>query len=233
MTTSSVLRIPLEPQPDQDTTRKIVVTGAHPGDPEAGCGGLIALLTQAGHSVVLSYLTRGEAGIEGKSHQQAANIRTAEAKISSELLGGSTHYFGQTDGATFTDNEQYQKMLDFLEAEQPDLLLTHWPMDTHLDHRACAALTYDAWLRLTKTPSLYYYEVTPGGQTQNFVPSDYADISSTVHMKRRACFAHESQKMEQLYPTDHEKMELFRGMESGYAFAEAFARHTRNPTQFA
>lgn len=233
MTTASVLGIPLENSLNQSSTKKVVVTGAHPGDPEAGCGGLIALLTQAGHQAVLSYLTRGEAGIEGKSHQQAADIRTAEAKVSSEMLGGSTHYFGQTDGATFIDHQQYQKMLDFLEAEQPDLLLTHWPMDTHLDHRACAALTYDAWLRMGRKPALYYYEVTPGGQTQNFVPSDYADISPVVQLKRRACFAHTSQKMEQLYPTDHEKMELFRGMESGYAFAEAFVRHTRNPTQFA
>lgn len=233
MTTSSVLGIPLETHPYQASPKKVVVTGAHPGDPEAGCGGLIALLTRAGHQVVLSYLTKGEAGIEGKSHQQAADIRTEEAKVSSEMLGASTHYFGQTDGATFTDNAQYQKMLDFLESEQPDLLLTHWPMDTHLDHRACAALTYDAWLRMRRPSALYFYEVTPGGQTQNFVPSNYADISPVVQLKRRACFAHKSQKMEQLYPADHEKMELFRGMESGYDFAEAFARHTHNPTQFA
>ncbi len=233
MAPSSALGISLVPDPSLAEPKKVVVTGAHPGDPEAGCGGLIARLTQAGHQVVLSYLTKGEAGIEGATHQEAATTRMAEAKVSSEMLGGSTHYFGQTDGATFTDNGQYQKMLEFLEAEQPDLLLTHWPMDTHLDHRACAALTYDAWLRLSNPPALYFYEVTPGGQTQNFVPSDYADISPVVQLKRRACFAHESQRMEKLYPTDHEKMETFRGMESGYEFAEAFARHTRNPTRFA
>ena len=233
MTTSFVLGVPLEPKPSSDTSKKVVVTGAHPGDPEAGCGGLIALLTQAGHQVVMAYLTRGEAGIPGKTHQEAADIRTAEAKLSSNMLGGSTYYFGQMDGATFADNSQYQKMLAFLDAEQPDLVLTHWPLDTHLDHRACATLAYDAWLRMSTPSALYFYEVAPGSETQNFVPSDYADISSVVQLKRKACYAHKSQKLEEIYPVDHEKMEHFRGMESGYEFAEAFARHARSPSRLA
>lgn len=212
--------------------QKVIITGAHPGDPEAGAGGLAALLARAGHEVVFSYLTRGEAGIPDRSATEAATIRTAEADVSSRLLGARTHYFGQTDGNTFTDNQQYDKMLGFLEAESPDLLLTHWPVDTHLDHRACAALVYDAWHRLERKPALYYYEVTPGGQTQNFVPTDYADITEVVDLKRRACYAHVSQNMEALYPTDHARMEEFRGMESGHPYAEAFARHTRNPQPF-
>ena len=212
--------------------QKIIVTGAHPGDPEAGAGGLVALLTQAGHEVVLSYLTGGEAGISGKTHVEAAAIRSAEAAISSELLGARTHFFGQVDGDTFTDNSQYAKMLAFLEEEQPDLLLTHWPVDTHLDHRACAALVYDAWHYMGQKPALYYYEVAPGAQTQNFIPTDYADITGVVELKRRACFTHVSQRMELLYPTDHALMEEFRGMEYGCAYAEAYQRHTRNPQRF-
>ena len=214
------------------TPQKIIVTGAHPGDPEAGAGGLVALLTRAGHEVVLSYLTRGEAGIPRKTQEEAAAIRSAEAGVSSELLGARTHYFGQVDGATFTDNGQYAKMLAFLEEEQPDLLLTHWPMDTHLDHRACAALVYDAWNYMGQKPALYYYEVAPGAQTQNFIPTDYADITPVVELKRRACYAHASQNMEQLYSTDHALMEEFRGMEYGCAYAEAYQRHTRNPQRF-
>src|SRR3954454_18994674 len=65
---------------------KIIIAGAHPGDPEAGCGGTIARYTDAGHEVVALYLTRGEGGISGKTAHQAADIRSAEAKAACEIL---------------------------------------------------------------------------------------------------------------------------------------------------
>ena len=57
---------------------KVVVAGAHPDDPESGCGGTMLRYALAGHEVVALYLTRGEAGIRDKSHDEAAGIRTAE-----------------------------------------------------------------------------------------------------------------------------------------------------------
>src|SRR5262245_13412381 len=57
----------------------VVVAGAHPDDPETGCGGTMLRYAEAGHDVVALYLTRGEAGIRDKSHAEAAGIRTAEA----------------------------------------------------------------------------------------------------------------------------------------------------------
>ncbi|NUQ20190.1 MAG: PIG-L family deacetylase, partial [Gemmatimonadaceae bacterium] len=55
---------------------KVLVAGGHPDDPESGCGGTMARYADAGHDVVALYLTRGEAGIEGTSHVDAARIRT-------------------------------------------------------------------------------------------------------------------------------------------------------------
>ena len=57
----------------------IVCVGGHPDDPESGCGGTLARFTSTGHAVTVIYLTRGEAGIPGKSHGDAADIRTREA----------------------------------------------------------------------------------------------------------------------------------------------------------
>ena len=53
---------------------KIVCVGGHPDDPESGCGGTLAKLAAAGNDVTIIYLTRGEAGIEGKSFTEAASI---------------------------------------------------------------------------------------------------------------------------------------------------------------
>ena len=62
----------------QNRGLKIVCVGGHPDDPESGCGGTLARYAALGHSVTVIYLTRGEAGIPGKSHDEAAGIRSAE-----------------------------------------------------------------------------------------------------------------------------------------------------------
>ena len=49
--------------------RLFLITGAHPDDPETGCGGTIARLIREGNRVKILYFTKGEAGIPGKSHE--------------------------------------------------------------------------------------------------------------------------------------------------------------------
>src|SRR6516225_948257 len=76
---------------------KAVCVGAHPDDPESGCGGTLARYAAAGHQVTVIYLTRGEAGIAGKSHQEAAAIRTGEAETACKVLGARAVFAGQID----------------------------------------------------------------------------------------------------------------------------------------
>ncbi|WP_350292651.1 PIG-L family deacetylase [uncultured Croceitalea sp.] len=211
---------------------KIVVTGAHPDDPETGCGGLIAKMTNEGHEVTIGYLTKGEAGIYGVSHEDAARIRTIEAKKACEILKAKYFFLGQIDGSTVVNEEAYLQMSEFLKAEKPDLLFTHWPIDAHRDHRICSILTYDAWLGMENRPNFYYYEVLTGEQTQTFNPTDFVDITSVIDIKHKACFVHSSQNIKQYYPGDHGKMEEFRGMQGGYEHAEAFVAHTKNNSRF-
>ena len=223
--------LPLAATTNPEAKLKVVVTGAHPDDPETGCGGLIALLSAAGHSVTVAYLTRGEAGIAGVDHDEAAAIRTKEAEHACTILGAQPIFMGQVDGDSYVSASAYQQVSELLHAEHPDLLLTHWPIDTHRDHRSCSMLTYDAWLRMEKKPDLYFYEVVSGGQTQNFAPTNFINISSVRSVKHEACYAHESQNVAEQYPKDHGKMEEFRGMESGHPYAEALVRHWQNPQQ--
>ncbi len=79
---------------------KIVCVGAHPDDPESGCGGTLGRYAALGHAVTIIYLTRGERGIEGKSLDEAARIRTAECETACRIIGAKPVFFGQIDGAT-------------------------------------------------------------------------------------------------------------------------------------
>jgi LmbE family N-acetylglucosaminyl deacetylase len=212
-----------------DKKMKIVVVGAHPDDPETLCGGTMALFSNSGHEVVSVYLTRGEAGIEGKSYEESAKIRTAEALASCKILNVRPEFLGQIDGNCEITSESYAPLLQLFKKEEPDIILTHWPIDSHRDHRICSDLVYDAWLNLGRKSALYYCEAMSGVQSQNFTPTNYIDITSVAELKHKACFAHVSQEIEQTYKYHHGKMEMFRGMEFGCDYAEAFVRHVKSP----
>ena len=206
---------------------KVIVVGGHPDDPESGCGGTMALYASLGHEVVALYLTRGEAGIPGKTHEQAATIRTSECLRACEILKSRAVFAGQIDGATEVNSARYAGFREILESERPDIVYTHWPVDTHPDHRAASLLAYDAWLRGGRKFALFYFEVMSGSQTQNFSPSHYVDITSMESLKRAACFAHSSQNPAEFY-AEHDVMNRFRGMESGVKFAEGFVEHVQS-----
>jgi LmbE family N-acetylglucosaminyl deacetylase len=207
---------------------KVVVFGGHPDDPETMAGGTIARFTGLGHDVVCLYLTRGEAGIEGRSHADAARVRTEEAEKACAAIGARLRFAGQVDGATEVTAARYAESRAILDEEKPDLLVTHWPVDTHRDHRATSLLAYDAWLALGRSFDLYYGEVLTGDQTQQFAPTHWVDVTAVVERKRASCFAHASQDPAAMW-SHHDQMHRFRGREAGFGAAEAFALHPRSP----
>ena len=206
---------------------KVVVAGAHPDDPESASGGLMALYADAGHDVASLYLTRGEAGVPAKSHEEAARIRTEEAEAACRILGSRPVFAGQVDASTEVNRARYDELKRLLDDEKPDLVVTHWPIDTHRDHRAISLLVYDAWLHSGKSFELYYFETESGQQTQHFWPTHYVDITEVEERKRQACFAHKSQNPEKGFYTLHSEMHRFRGCEAGVRLAEAYIRHNQ------
>ncbi len=206
--------------------RKILVIGAHPDDPETSAGGTMCLLTRAGHEVVCVYLTRGEAGIAGKSAAEAAAIRVAECEAANAVTGTRHIFMNQVDGNTEINLDRYREMRELLERERPDVVLTHWPIDGHRDHAICGLLVLDAWRRVGRTFDLYYMEAMSGTQSQMFHPTDWVDIESVLEQKHRACNCHVSQGMDDLMEGWHGPMERFRGIECRCNYAEAFIHHS-------
>ena len=206
---------------------KIVVTGGHPGDPEYGCGGTVARYSDLGHEVTLLYLNRGEKGCGSKSPNECGTLRTSEAGKACGILKAEPVFARQIDGEAVLNTDRYAEFRRLLDGEKPDVLFTHWPIDGHRDHRAISALAYDAWLQMGKSFAFYYYEVSDGEDTLMFAPTDYVDISGTEPRKRAACYAHASQAPDHFYALQAE-VSHFRGVESGFAQAEAFVRHTQS-----
>ena len=115
--------------------KKALIIGAHPDDPETGCGGTMLMLRKAGWEVVSVYLTKGHGGIEGKSHDEAASIRTQEAIEACKVLDARPIFMTQIDGNAEVTKARYAEMQELIAAENPDVVFTHWPLDSHTDQR--------------------------------------------------------------------------------------------------
>src|SRR5271157_5692298 len=217
---------PLHERTDPSRKLKVIVTGGHPGDPEYGCGGTIARYTDLGHEVVLLYLNRGEWPPSAAPESGAA--RVAEATKACEILKAHPLYAGQMNGRAVVDPAHYEAYRKLLEAQRPDVVFTHWPIDNHADHRAISMLTYDAWLKMGKSFALYYYEVSNGEDTVHFSPTHYVNISQTEPRKRLAWYAHASQSPDKFCALQ-ELVTRMRGIESGHRQAEGYIRHVQSP----
>jgi len=205
---------------------KIVCVGGHPDDPESGCGGALAKFSASGHDATIIYLTRGEAGIPGKSHDEAAAIRSKEAVEACKILNAKPVFAGQVDADTIMNNEWVTKMQQLIAIERPDIVFTHWPVDSHKDHQVASLLTIQTWVQSTEKFDLYFFEVCAGEQTMTFHPTDYVDITDVQQQKRKAVFCHISQDPDSIYSCGHASMEDFRGREISVKAAEAFVHMT-------
>ena len=207
---------------------KVIVTGGHPGDPEYGCGGTIARYTDLGHEVVLLYLNNGE----WPPDKLASGFRAREAQKACDILKARPLYAGQINGWAVVDaahDEAFRKLLD---AEKPDVVFTHWPIDNHADHRAIANLTFESWKQLKHRFALYYFEVSDGEDTVQFpAPTHYVDITAVADIKKTACYAHASQTPDRYYPLQ-DTVANFRGFQAATAKAEAFILQLGSPTTF-
>ena len=201
---------------------KFLVAGGHPGDPEYGCGGTIARLTASGHRVVLLYMNDG-------AWETSAVIRTAEARKACEILKARPVWAGQVNGHAIVDNAHYQEFQRIVEAEKPDAVFNHWPIDDHPDHRGISNLMYEAWKQLKKNFPLYYYEVSDGEDTQQFPsPTHFVDISAQIDTKKAACYAHASQSPDFFYELQ-DTVAHFRGLQCGSKRAEAYILQGGSP----
>lgn len=202
--------------------KKVLVIGAHPDDPESCCGGTMLKLKNAGCDVVAVYMTKGEAGVPNLPHAESSAIRVKEAEAACKVLGARAIFLTQIDGSSEVNKERYKEMLDIIQEEKPDIVFTHWPIDSHRDHRICSILTFDAWRQSKYSFELYYFEAMTGVQSQGFAPTDWVDISEVSEKKKEALYCHKCQNPDEWYDESHGRMELFRGLEHRCGRAEAF-----------
>jgi LmbE family N-acetylglucosaminyl deacetylase len=204
---------------DPPTKLRVVVFGAHPDDPESGCGGLIALLTQAGHEVIVAYGTcfRGDRTFFGKPE---ADVRRGEAVAACRILGARPVFFPFAHEKLVADHATLETIRKWLGDVKPDIVVTHWPLDTHENHHVVSSLVWQCY-QAQGGWNLYFFEVMTNQQSLDFKPTHYLDIEPVRDLKKKALDCHISQKPDEIWKV-HEAMHQRRGKECGVAHAEAY-----------
>jgi len=195
--------------------KKVLAVGAHPDDIEIGCAGTISKWVAEGVEFSQMILTSGGAG-------GVSDIRKEEQEEAARRLGVSRLFWGDyQDTELALCDTLIGDIESVIDEFKPDVVMTHYPKDTHQDHRVLATAVTTA---ARYTSNLLYYE---GPSTYEFAPLVFVDISEYLTRKNAALAAHASQmdKTNVVGLTINdvaEAMATFRGVECRARRAEAY-----------
>lgn len=125
--------------------KKVLIFAPHPDDEVIGCGGQISNHTAQGDTVVVVFLTNGEAGDLDIPANELATIRKVEAETAGNILGITTqHWLGLPDGGVMYDSQTVNRLTAIIRTEKPDVIYGPHASDAHTDHRAGYQLLAEA-----------------------------------------------------------------------------------------
>ncbi|MEL5993172.1 PIG-L deacetylase family protein [Hymenobacter segetis] len=201
-----------------------VVVAPHPDDEALGCGGLLALLRQAGQPVAAVLVSDGTMSHPNSvlfSAPARQAVRTAEFRHALTILGADAReplLLNLPDGrvpASPTEpgfTESVAQLREFLEHHQTETVLVPWRRDPHPDHRATAQLVQATLAAMPHLPRRLEYVVwaweraapedlpTAADAVQGF----RLDIAAGLSQKQRAITAHRSQVAPGVFTDDSE-----------------------------
>ncbi len=205
-----------------DERKNIVVVTAHPDDFAHSMGGTAILLSKR-YALHVLCATKGQRGIRGTGMREAAAIREKEEEAANALAGASVRFLGRTDGDVHADEDLCQAIAAVVEELLPVALFTLWPVNVP-DH----FMVYAAAMKALHLAGRYYEtevymsENGVGGQTCQFEPDLYVDITAVVEKKREMVRCHRSQNRDEEAVERVIERNRLRGMMARCDYAEPF-----------
>ncbi|GMV04759.1 MAG: bacillithiol biosynthesis deacetylase BshB1 [Gemmatimonadota bacterium] len=118
----------------------VLAVMAHPDDAELLCGGALAKSADAGRRVGILDLTAGEMGSQG-----TPELRAREAAAAAAVLGVEVRRCAGLPDSRLEDTEAARlAVVAHLRELRPRVVVTHWKVGRHRDHRVACELVRDA-----------------------------------------------------------------------------------------
>lgn len=190
-----------ENKPSNITSPKnILIITAHPDDWEGCMGGTALLLSKQGYKIHVLIASRGERGVKDKNGEkltdlgEAGKIREKEARNAIKLINGEINFMGKIDGDIYADKAGVDTVAYFLNKINPDIIFTMWGVDVP-DHAAAGNMALKAlWqTSMIHSKEVYFMEAGRGGQTNQFNPDFYINITDIYEEKLNLIRCHVSQ----------------------------------------
>lgn len=190
-----------------DPPRTAMVIGAHPDDPEFGCGGTVARWARAGCEVTYVIVTSGDKGSHDRSlrPEQVAAIREVEQRAAAAVLGVKTVVFlRHPDGVVENTMALRRELAIQVREHEPQVVLSIDPWRRYQlapDHRAVGWAGLDAvWSAREWNifPELVRPDREPWRVDRVYLywtdqADHWVDISETIEARIEALAAHTSQ----------------------------------------
>lgn len=221
----------------------VLAIGAHPDDIDIYAGGTLLKYVEQGDRVNMCVVTSGNIGHYDYSRDELAAIRQEEQRNAAKILGAEIRFLG-FDERIVDDTPTRNAIINAIRWADPDVILTHWPDDSSVDHHIIGRIVKESLLCLkwknqeteyppiSKLPKVFFWEPNGGF---NFQAEQYVDITDQMERKRNMLACHKSQvELEQDYMRAIEVMGAYRGLQSGCAYAEGFRAHMsfENPPNY-
>lgn len=192
---------------------KVLVIGSHPDDFEFGCGGTLIKLSK-NSQIYLLIMTKGEVGGNPRVRQQE------QLKVC-RYLKAKIFWGGYKDTKIELNKLLIDKIEKVIKKVKPDLIFTHYPKDTHQDHRNVSEATITATRYIR---NVLFYE-TPS--SIDFLPTVFVDIGDVINEKLYILELHASQvnatKVKSLSITEAATAtSIYRGYQNRTKYAEGF-----------
>ncbi|MEM2922359.1 MAG: PIG-L family deacetylase [Candidatus Bathyarchaeia archaeon] len=232
----------------------VLAVGAHPDDVEFLMAGTLAHLFKRGYKIFMATFCTGDMGSMELGSQEIASIRFKEATDSAKMLRADYFCLGESDLHLVFNNPTRFKAVELVRKVDPDIVITHSPVDYMLDHQIAADLMWDACFNApipnyttnqanparptNRIPFLFYADAIGGVDRfgERVRVDFYVDISSTISIKERMLARHKSQRewLRAQHGIDEYILQMrrwseLRGFEIGRKFAEAFRQHRGHP----
>ncbi len=208
----------------------LLAFGAHPDDIEFGCGGIIALETQAGRPAHFIVCSLGESATHGTPDQ-----RDAEARRAASCLGATLEFIELDGDARLEERSSHAiKLAAIIRQQRPAMVLAPTVVENqHPDHARLGRLVRDA-ARLARyggikelhhspphtISQLFYYAVTPEAEPPGALPV-LLDVSPVLSAWKSAMEAHASQVSARNYVELQLTRARLRGLRAGIGHAIA------------
>jgi N-acetylglucosamine malate deacetylase 1 len=153
---------------------RILVIAPHPDDDIFGAGGVLLRLAEKGAEIKTLYVT------DTGNTQDTRNKIHDEAILISGKLGATAVFLGGQSGGIAEGGLEQQALTTTLRSFRPDIILTTFLLDDHVDHRQ-ANLILTASLNATGlSPEIWSYQIYT-----TVIPNVVIDITAVMDQKEQ------------------------------------------------